>query len=349
MNRILVVLSISTLAFASSTAYLVVRAQVQREKVATLQQRVRDLEGVGAAQAAPATHGSPPPSYEQASAVESSASKAFSDVTTLIASAPNEPTVEEVNLAIEVGQRARQLDLLSDPNFRAARLEADKQNLWGTHADTLAALRLSPQMADKLMELLADHQLQWTERPVGIPQDTDRGNPRIDPNSPPVWLVKQRQEQQRRQAEIEALLGDAKYREWTELNRTRGARAEVSQLERAMDASGEPLTVERRQMLIKLFVEEEGRQATESLKASSSSPLGPGNEANHLTMLQANVERVARSNERLRKLAGSYLSPNQMDICEAALDRKLARAKAQLAVHRALMAAEGRTPEVGTD
>ena len=151
------------------------------------------------------------------------------------------------------------------------------------------------------MELLAEHQLQKTERPVGIPPGTDTSNPEIDPNNPPEWFLKYQQEKQRRESEVEALLGEATYREWTSFHQTAGVRHEVAVIESALEASDDPLRADQRRALVNLIAEEGRSQSADNSEAQSDSIFGTRNEHDRLPMLEDNVKQVARSNERLRQ------------------------------------------------
>ena len=225
--------------------------------------------------------------------------------------------------------------LLRDPAYRKLRIEGDKHALWRVHGEAISTIALPPDLADRLMKLLAQHQLEGAEQPLGIPEGTSRYDPRIDLNNPPVWFARLRAREQRQQAEVEALLGPTKHREWIEFYETKFARYEVGLLEKEVERLGDPLRADQRKALVDLITEAERRQESAYSRLSPSSPFRAGTPDDHLATLEADAERIAKSTERLRQLAASYLTPRQLEVYETSLSRKLERAKAQVDLQRA--------------
>jgi len=300
MNKLVTILVICVVALSASTAYLALSLRSHQEEFAKL-----SLQRVSSGPLIPARPTSVEPSPKDDKTLSGKPVEA---------SAVPEGTEEATSL--------RQQLPLRDPRFRAAQLESLKQNLWLQNAEAIKAVRLSHEMADSLMELLAEHQLQWTEQPVGIPPGTDRLHPDINLNNPPEWFVKLQREKERRQAEIAALLGDAKYREWNAFYETASARQEVAQLERALEGSENPLHADQQTALIEAIADEWRKEASDPRSESDA------------TASEDEIEILAELNERLHQAAARSLSASQLEVYQATLDRKLAQAKAQLAVQR---------------
>jgi hypothetical protein len=195
------------------------------------------------------------------------------------------------------------------------------------HAEAIAALQLSPDAADKLLTLIAEHSLESVERPSGRPRDGTDLDAGADPANPPRWRVKEQLNEQRRQAEIEASIGTEKYREWREFYETKPARYQVALLEKQVEIIGEPLRTDQRNNLVNLITDEARLQPAKTLR-------GPGVPEPHLSTLEAAAARIEASNERLVQLAASYLTPNQLEILQRSLDRKLDWARTHVDLER---------------
>lgn len=323
-----------SVAFASSTVYLFIQRPAELENLVLPGQCLDEENEDRRIDATVSTTATGVLTEEHRSESKRGAATRSDKDAGLAANDLDKPSAEEVNFAVEAGLRTEQRELLEDPNYRAARREIEKQDMWLIHREAIGALGLSANTADALMELLAEHRVQSLERPSGIPSGDDG---RIDPLNPPGWLVNQRADEQRRQADIRGLLGEAKYAEWTTFRETAAARREVAFLERTFELSGDPLRSDQREALTKLITGEERRQVSEANKAQSTSIFGPQGGIEHVAMLEDNVKRIERSNERLRRIAGSYLSAQQMDLYGAALDRRLSLATAQLQVQREMI------------
>jgi hypothetical protein len=220
--------------------------------------------------------------------------------------------------------------LMRQPRYRALRFESEKNTMYLVHAGAIAAVRLSPDETEKLMTLLAEHQLEGSDFPTGgpRPEDIDTG---ADSPNPPRWRVKMQLNEQRRAAEIESLLGSQKYQQWHNYHESRPARHEVALLDSQAEAIGEPLRSDQRDNLIALMTEE-GKQQPRRL------PPGPGVPDPALSSLESEARRIEASNRRLLQTASSYLTPEQLKLLEQSLDRKLAWARTHAELHREYLA-----------
>lgn len=220
--------------------------------------------------------------------------------------------------------------LMSQPRYRALRFESEKNTMYRVHAEAIAAIRLSPDAIQKLMTLLAEHQLEGSDFPTGgpRPEDIDTG---ADSPNPPRWRVKMQLNEQRRAAEIESLLGPSKYQQWRNYHESRPARHEVALLDSQAEAIGEPLRLDQRDNLIALMTEEAKQQPPRLTP-------GPNVPDPALSVLESDATRIEVSNRRLVQTASSYLTPQQLKLLEESLDRKLAWARTHVELYREYLA-----------
>ncbi|GFE85031.1 hypothetical protein GCM10011487_70310 [Steroidobacter agaridevorans] len=348
MSKAVILLSLSTLALASSTIYLMARAEpalrtATNEECPRDEPRAAELEEVPQ-KTSPADEPVPRPN---ALAPNASTHAGADTVAARLERAIAEPMTADRNLAIEVLFGVKQSQLLQDPKYRAASRELQKQIALEMYAERINALQLSPQMAGRLAQLLADHSLQWVEESAGRVTDKDRAEGSGD--APTVATLNQQSREQRQHAEIEALLGADKYREWIELERTKEARREVATLERTFESAGEQLRPDQRKALVKAIADERTRQRDTGTpprgfgRAVASPESAEDNLRAHVAVLERDYKSIQASNERLARAAASALSAQQLSAYQATLDHRLARARAKIDLSRAALEFIGRT------
>jgi hypothetical protein len=330
MNSLTVLLGACSVAFAASTAYLITRS---------------DSDARGSSESVPCHTGSAVSRTERGEAEYYPRAQARADTQSQPAAADtgdvlpllgrtSQTAAPDINQAMDTAIRNEQRELLKDSDYRLARREIEKQHLWQSHREATDAMGLSLESTDALIELLAEHRLQSLEHPLPGPRG---GDVRVDPSNPPAWLAAQRVEEERRQADIRALLGDAKYAEWTTYRETAAARREVALLGREFELSGDPLRLEQREALTRAILDEEREQATASKQARNVSLFQSADRADHVVTLEENVESVQESNVRLQRAAAKHLSSQQMQLYDSVLQRRIKLARAQLKVQREML------------
>jgi hypothetical protein len=128
------------------------------------------------------------------------------------------------------------------------------------HPDLAAALQLRSDQADKLIDMLAGHELSAEENPPFV----NEGELDWDDNSKPEWVRKVEAEQLRRDREIAQFLGDAKFRTWKEYAEGAEARRLVTQLRSMLDGTADPLRDDQRPLLTKAIVEAQRAHITDA-------------------------------------------------------------------------------------
>lgn len=245
----------------------------------------------------------------------------------VVAAAPQPAMKKEVR--DNIGHIPNEI-LMSQPRYRALRIESEINTMYRVHADAVAAIRLSPEQTKKLMSLLAEHQLEGSDFPSGKPRPEDIDTGAESPN-PPRWRVKMQLNEQRRAAEIESLLGTQKYQQWRNYHESRPARHEVALLGSQAEAAGDPLRSDQRDNLIALLTEEAKQQPPRL-------PFGPDVPEPALSLLESDAKRMEVSNQRVVQMAASYLTPQQLKLLEEALDRKLAWTRTNADLQREYLA-----------
>jgi hypothetical protein len=346
MSKVVVLLSLSTLALAASTAYFMSRAVPPR--TAAMNQECppgelrEDLLDEVTRKKSPEV---------EPVAQSTATTPAAETLTARFERIHAAPLAPDRNLATEILYGVTQFQLLQDPKYRVAMRELQKQNSLGMYADRISALQISPRVAEQLAQLLAEHSLQWMDESERRVIENRRAEPRVDPNTPSIAAMNAQSREQRRQAEIEGLLGADKYREWIEFDRTRSARNEVAMIAGVFEGSGEQLRADQRKALVKAVADEltrtksaDGGAARRGFgRPAVSSENTDDNLRANLAVLKRNLSSIEESNERLRRAAASFLSPQQLSIYEATLERRLRRARATMDVSRAAVESIGRT------
>ena len=214
-------------------------------------------------------------------------------------------------------------DMLQDPEYRKARLTQIRLQLPERYPGLAEELGLSPEQADRLFDLLAEHQLESTSTPLIV-----GANGQIDQTQ---LQERQRQQQElraRQDAALTAMLGDARMDKWREYQQTQAPRQQVMQLGRTLDAMGMPLSAAQRRPLTEAMVAEQTRQRQEQMAmsrelAASLGPGGPRDPQTQARLQEENFRRQADSNRRLLDVAATHLTPRQLELYRSQLESQL--------------------------
>jgi len=131
-------------------------------------------------------------------------------------------------------------------NFMRTRM---KSSLKRMYEDVGPALGISKEKANELLDLLAEQQT----RNFGRPPSTEDGQPVQD-------MQKYfREQQQKNNAEITALIGQDKLDEWSAFQQSLPDRSQVNQVREQLDTAGVPMTDSQRTDLLAAITEERQR------------------------------------------------------------------------------------------
>ncbi len=263
----------------------------EREKTGLLQQRVTQLE---LAQARPVPAASAPPlAMQQADGQKPAATP----------SAVEKGAEPAAAAAGRAAARSNIRELLKDPGFREGMAAPLRAALAQNFPDLAKELNLTPEQTDKMLDLISKYQLASLDNILGGGADAAG---RRDLQSTV------QENDRKRDAEINALLGDAKYQQWKEYEGSLPARQQVSRLSQAVASSGQPLGQQQEKQLIAALAAEQKRQAEQARQlappAGSSAPRDP------MAMMEENMRRTEENNRRSLEVASSYLNPQQLDV-----------------------------------
>jgi hypothetical protein len=141
---------------------------------------------------------------------------------------------------------------------------------------------------------------------------------------------------QAQQAELQSLLGAAKYAEFQEYLPTREGRLRVIQLRNALSTSDAPLTDQQAEPLL-ASVLAEGKRRRDDLAAR----VPPDDPRGRLDFEEETINLTEASQNRLLGSAQSYLSPQQIAVMKNSMTQQVAMQRAMLRARRTRMEAGG--------
>jgi hypothetical protein len=324
--------------------------EAERTRTAALEARVRDLERMPAAPvaaspilpapAAPAGAAAPPP------AGRASAGRAPADAAVYALSPSGQArtmTPEDLQRLREAQDRQRRL--LKDPEYRAAMIEQNKLAMRQMYADAAGELGLSAAEMDRLLTLLAERSVPDPEMMTAYPSPV--------PGSPPDdaqirrWRELAIERQRQRDAEMRNLLGDARFAQWQDYERSLPERQQARDLRHQFTSAGAPLDRDQERALGRLLAEEQRRMQDEYAKTVLAerqntvtiAPSGavfasraPISAADATRRQREILEATERSNQRLREAAASILTPEQVTTLMQPREAQVAAQRASLRI-----------------
>jgi hypothetical protein len=213
------------------------------------------------------------------------------------------------------------------------------------YADAASELGLSAVEMDRVLTLLA-------ERSVPDPEMMTAYSPPV-PGSPPDdaqvrrWREFAMERQRQRDTELRNLLGDARFAQWQEYERSMPERLQARQLRHEFASAGVPLNRDQEQALGRLLADEQRRMQDEyaktvpagTPKTLSDAPSGavfssraPISTADAMRRQREMLEATERSNQRLRDAAASILTPEQVTALMQQREAQAATQRASLRI-----------------
>lgn len=322
-----IALALATVALGATSVYLRSELRDEREHVQSLKAHIDELEKTRPVPPNPFAAAAPAPEP----IVESSPAPAATAVVRADATPPPLTPPDAAFQSARAALMGRQR-LLQDPEYRKAMLEQQKYALERMHPDLRSALQLQPEEADKLLELLAEQQLEFTALMPpgrnGRPEDLAEMQKRRD------------QIRQEFEARIAQTFGDTKLEQWQQYQKTLGARSQIRDLRVELAEAGIPLRESQIEPLVSSLAAEQQRRAQESQNYRAQlNALGNTTPANRIMSLEQELERTAEYHRRLHDAAAPYLSREQLRRFDQNLDRQLQMQRAALEMMRAQQAA----------
>jgi hypothetical protein len=199
------------------------------------------------------------------------------------------------------------------------------------YPDLRAALRLQPDEAEQLMDLLARQQLQQMDlRP---PFAAAEGPP--DEAAMRQWRQQAEQQQRERETQIAALLGAAKLQEWKDYQSSLGARMQVRELRTMLDGSVSPLREDQVQPLVNALASEQQRRNQDMQAEFPGRNARASEPAQRLSFMEQNLERTEQYHGRLHDAAAPYVSNDQLKRFDELLNQQVEMQRVSLKMMRA--------------
>jgi hypothetical protein len=215
---------------------------------------------------------------------------------------------------------------LADPAFRAAELAFARLEIEQGYPDLAASLNLQPAEADRLLDLLAEQELE--ARVISMGTANEDGSYTVENMSMSgQQLLELRQKTEAEQA---ALLGEVTMQEWKRYRDSLGARAQVRELRTMLAESDYMLRDDQfAPMVAALAAEQQQHQAErEKLYYGSGNPARPTPQEviEHMDRRQNLIEQSLR---RRHEIASRFLDSEQLKHYDEMLGRERKRAQVE--------------------
>lgn len=272
-----------------------------RQQVAGLKARMQELEARIASQVVQPVPQLSAPAAAAAPPATTPAEKAASS-----APAAERTSAAAVQDLMAVIQAQR-----SSPEAMAQRRLTGRVLMEGSNPDVREALGLTPDEADKLLDLLVTHQERTSELfPLS-------GNSTMTPAERAAAVQARQRENE---AELQAMLG-SKYDQWKDYNETRAAWQQRRDLRAVLDAGGMPMTdVQSKSLIAALSAEQ--RSHTQQIRDAANQGRLPPSEV----MARYTPER----RQQYLDTAAPHLSPQQLEGYRGMLERAAAQEQSML-------------------
>lgn len=312
--------------------------ELRAERQLTAQMRAQFAQGASAV-------ASPAPALPQSDIAPGLAAGAGAAAAEQQAAAPADPAVappppRAASSPFILNQR----ELLKDPEYRQAALAQARMNLEQNYPGLAEELGLAPEQADKLMDLLADLQLERNASAA----ITFTADGQLDPAAMDEMTRRNRELQQRQDEQISALLGSAGLQQFRAYEETRAPRMQAQTVRRMMESAGMPLTDAQMRPLTDVYIAEQRRQ-TEEMQGMLRQIAPAAGAARMQQIDERNTQLQEERNRRLLEVARGHLTAPQLERFEATLRQQLVMTQATSRMLRQQMEAQQRAQQGQAD
>lgn len=215
--------------------------------------------------------------------------------------------------------------LVNDPGYRAARLRFYEAMFNDEYPDLARALRISEKTATRLVQMRAEQQ-SWR---------FGAGVPPVDQAGKAAYELAAQQREALADSEVASLIGSQKMEAWKVYEASIGERQQVKLLRLQLLDASEPLSFDDGESLIRALYESR-LQFVKDANAGLIATTAPSGDDPTEEELGAYVaEQSAETNRRLLEAAEGELSPSQLSVFRAMLERQSTFETAMTLMHRA--------------
>lgn len=323
MNRIVIVLVLTTVAASLTCMHLVSELRDERARSEALQTQITGLERTLAereqAATAAAVHASPFSAFfEVTPAARDSQPESRSDATPADSSGRR----PAINVPPDLREHfERQRKLMQDPKYLEAMRKQQRVHMDGMYPGLDEALGLSAEDASRFLDLLS--QQRANEMVAGSdmlwdPSDTQAMEKAHDALA---------QRQQRHNQEIDAQFGPGVRQKWEEYQESIGARHQLGAMQAQLALAGTPLDAQQSKAVLNVLVEEQRRNMQEQFDAiDARANIRYSSNGVVTTAPDWNVsewtQNQERAHERIVSSLQSTLSREQIEQIEGMLQRE---------------------------
>jgi hypothetical protein len=227
----------------------------------------------------------------------------------------------------------RERALWQDPEYRAARLAQARGNLQRQHLGLAEELGLTDAEEDKLLDLLAEHQVTLNMEMNAIARATQN-----DPVAQQEVARKQAEMARQREASVSSLLG-AKYPVYQQYQQNAGGRSGVSSMNSTLAQAGTPMNAAQIKTMTTVMAAEQQRQQQE-MQALTRNMNSQDPEA-RTRMNDEMQRRSLEASRRILEAASSVLSPQQVATLRAEVESQEAMSRASSRIRERTQAVGG--------
>lgn len=226
--------------------------------------------------------------------------------------------------------------VLRDPAYRRARLAEARLQLEQGYPQLVAELGLSGDTAERFLDLLAEQSLR--EQDLSMDKEAVR-----DPEKRRRELYAEAEKERR------ALLGEERFRTWTEFVKSTQARGVVNDLRTQLATTNSPLREEQVKPLVKALAAEHQRHTAEREANYNDETGGAGQwteatpDSQRIAYMERRAALIRESLDRQQEAGQMYLDSAQQREFNAMLDRQRERARVELESFRVQLEASART------
>lgn len=187
------------------------------------------------------------------------------------------------------------MEMLGDPAVRQSMASSIRASLPQKYPYLGEELNLTPEQLGKLYDQLTENQLAMLETTPRANADPDRR------------LMVGREHE----ARLAAVLGPTAYAQWKEYNATLDLRQQIGRLHTTLETSAQPLSDDQRRQLTTALV-----AYHKQLKQEDAQPARPAvamSDADKTALVLERMRVTREGNQKLRDMARSYLTPEQLD------------------------------------
>lgn len=217
--------------------------------------------------------------------------------------------------------------LMADPRYRNAMLAQGVAGLRASNPGLVEEMGLSIQEAEEMFRLITSHQMELIEETY-----------RIDSNGSTDSATRARMQsvqdegQSRLQDSLAALLGQDRFRQYTDYQEMRAARNSVAGIGNTLALAGQPLSTAQLRPFMSAMAAAQKRQqvALPALPRNSA----PASSAAATQQREQQLKRSEETNRILLEAAEPHLTPSQLAIYRAQLDAQVAEIRAWIRVQQ---------------